>query len=140
MNPHVIIEFSWANKIETEIWKLQEQVAGHIHNLGVVRLGFLIKAKPADGAKFPTVLDRNVPLSGFDVYRFRSGETTTLPDPILEYRVGCEEAETMAIEISGTDLGRSNQEHGISIPLSTIRKSCEMSGLVFCRSYSTGYP
>ena len=44
MNAHAIIEFSWTNKIETEIWKLQEQVAGHIHALGVVRVGFLIKA------------------------------------------------------------------------------------------------
>jgi hypothetical protein len=134
MNPDVIIEFSWTNKIETEIWKLQQQITDHIQALGVDKLGFLIKAKPAEGTSFPTVLDRNVPLCGFDVYRFRAGEAATtmaLPDPFLEYRVGSEEAKTTAIEISGTDLGRSNPEHGVRIPLSAIRRSCEKSGLVF---------
>ena len=134
MNPHVIIEFSWTNKLETEIWKLQQQITDHIQALGVVKLGFLIKAKPAEGKNFPTVLDRNVPLSGFDVYCFRTGKTAAsqaLPDPFLKYRVGSEDADTMAIEISGTDLGHSNPEHGVRIPLLAIRRSCEKSGLVF---------
>lgn len=135
MNPHVIIEFSWTNKLETEIRKLQQQIADHIQALGIVQLGFLIKAKPAEGKSFPTFLDRNVPLSGFDVYRFRAGEAATssqaLPEPFLEYRVGSEDADSMAIEISGTDLGYRKPEHGVRIPLSTIRRCCEKRGLVF---------
>lgn len=134
MNPDAIIEFSWTNDLETELWKLRQQITDHIQALGVVKLGFLIKAKLAEGTSFPTVLDRSVPLCGFDVYRFRAGEAATmmaLPNPFLEYRVGTEEAKTMAIVISGTDLGRNNPEHGVHIPLSAIRRSCEKSGLVF---------
>jgi hypothetical protein len=113
---------------------LEAQGADHIQDLGVVKLGFLIKAKAGRGEKFPTVLDHSVPLSGFDIYHFRAGETTdALPEPILEYRVGTEETSSTVIEISGTDLGRSNPEAAVRIPLSAIRGACEKSGLVFER-------
>ena len=133
MNPHVIIEFSWTNDLETEIWKLKKQMTDHIQDLGVVRLGFLIKAKPAKGTTFPTVLDRNAPLSGFDVYQFQAGDpATSVPEePYLEYRAGGDDEDSMAIEISAAHLGRSNQEEAVRVPLTAIRRVCEKRGLVF---------
>ena len=62
----------------------------HVQALGMVKLGFLLKAKPTRGTTYPTVLDRSVPLAGFDVYRFHAGEAVTAdePEPFLEYRCG----------------------------------------------------
>jgi hypothetical protein len=134
MNPHVIIEFSWTNKIENALWKLQEQMTDYIKDLGTVNLGFLIKAIPVKGKKCPSAEDRSVPLAGFDVYRFRSCETfDTTPEPILKYRVGTNEATSVVIEISGRDLGRRNPEvaEAVRIPLSAIRRVCEKWGLKF---------
>jgi hypothetical protein len=72
MNPNVIIEFSWTDKIENELWKLQEQMTDYIKDLGTVNLGFLIKTIPVKEQKYPSWEDRSVPLAGFDVYCFRS--------------------------------------------------------------------
>mmetsp|Transcript_11740 Transcript_11740/g.21364 ORF Transcript_11740/g.21364 Transcript_11740/m.21364 type:complete len:147 (+) Transcript_11740:736-1176(+) len=132
MNPHVIIEFSWTSKIENELWKLQEQMTDYIKDLGTVNLGVLINAIPVKGKKCPSLEDRSVPLAGFDVYRFRSCETSDItPEPILKYRVDTNEATSMVIEISGRDLGRKNPEEveAVRIPLSVIRRVCEKWGL-----------
>jgi hypothetical protein len=134
INPHVIIEFSWTNKIENELWNLQEQMTDYIKYLGTVNLGFLINAIPVKGKKCPSAEDHSVTLPGFDVYRFRSCETAdTTPEPILKYRVGTNEATSMVIEISGRDLGRRNPEEAeaVCIPLSGIRGVCEKWGLQF---------
>ncbi|CAB9502534.1 expressed unknown protein [Seminavis robusta] len=133
MNPHVIIEFSWTNDLQTEIWKLKKQMTDHIQDLGVVKLGFLIKAIPAKGTAFPTVLDRNAPLAGFDVYRFRAGDpATSVPEETyLEYRAGGDDEDAIAIEISAADLGRTNQEEALRVPLRAIRRVCEKRRLVF---------
>ncbi|CAB9530449.1 hypothetical protein SEMRO_2887_G339400.1 [Seminavis robusta] len=37
----------------------------------------------------------------------------------------------MAIEISAADLGRSNQEEAVCVPLTAIRRVCEKRGLMF---------
>ena len=63
MNPHVIIEFSWTNKIETGIWNLQQQITEHILALWVVKLGFLIKAKPAEEKTFQeSLIEKRTPI------------------------------------------------------------------------------
>ncbi|KAG7347003.1 hypothetical protein IV203_006072 [Nitzschia inconspicua] len=131
MNPHVIIEFSWTNQIENELWKLQEQMKEYVEDLGTVNLGLLIKAIPVKGKKCPSLEDLSVPLAGFDVYCFRSRVTTdTTSEPILKYRLGTDEATTV-IEISGRDLGRRNPAEAVRIPLSAIRRVCEKWGLKF---------
>lgn len=133
MNPHVIIKFIWTNDLKTEICNLKKQMTDHIQDLGVVKLGFLIKAKPAKGTAFPTVLDRNAPLAGFDVYQFWAGDpATSVPEETyIEYRAGGYDEDAMAIEISAADLGRSNQEEAVRVPLTAIRRVCEKRGLVF---------
>jgi len=131
MNPNVIIEFSWTNRIENELWKLQEQMKEYVEDLGTVNLGLLVKAIPVKGKKCPSLEDLSVPLTGFDVYCFRSRETTdTTPEPILKYRLGTDEATTV-IEISGRDLGRRDPAEAVRIPLSAIRRVCEKWGLKF---------
>ena len=58
-----------------ELRKLREQILDHIKALGVVNLGFLIKAETAKGKRVPTCFDHSVPLAGFDIYC--SDETMT---------------------------------------------------------------
>ena len=93
-------------------------------------VGFLIKAVPAQGRRLPTYSNRSVPLVGFDVYHLRSDEMTTsrVYDPIQKYRCGTEAATTMAIEIDGADLGRSNP---VRIQLSFLHHSLVDCDLVF---------
>ncbi|CAB9530450.1 hypothetical protein SEMRO_2887_G339410.1 [Seminavis robusta] len=52
MNPHVIFEVSWTNKLkEEEIPKFRRQMDNHVGEVGEIKLGFLIKSIPANGKK-----------------------------------------------------------------------------------------
>ena len=53
MNPNVIIEFSWSNKLDQEISKLNLQMTDHEPSLGLVNVGYLIKAIPANAVQEP---------------------------------------------------------------------------------------
>jgi hypothetical protein len=120
MNPHVIIEFSWRNKlIAEEIPKFALEMKDHHESLGEITVGFLIKTIPSKGTPFPTFLDRSIPLCGFDVYELRRGQGPVIPtEPTLRYRVN--ESENVFITVTGEDLGCPSTE-GFQIPLGCIR-------------------
>lgn len=120
VNPHVIIEVSWTNKLEQELFKLKRQMTLHNHELEEVKIGYLVKIKASN--KYPTDKNRKPPLVGFDVYKIRSG-VTGVPKPLM-YRVGREESEQEITEIviDGQDLDRHSPIH---IPLAEIRTTLE---------------
>lgn len=118
MNPNVVIEFSWRNKlVAEEIPKFTLEMNDHHESLGEIKVGFLIKTIPSKGTDFPTALNRAIPLCGFDVYELRRGGGPINPEePALRYRVG--ESKDVTIRVTPEDLG---SEEGFQIPLGRIR-------------------
>ncbi|CAB9524249.1 expressed unknown protein [Seminavis robusta] len=100
MNPHVIIEFSWTNKLkEKEIPKFNRQMKDNVADLGQINLGFLFKAKAANGKELAKEEEAaSVPLCGYDVYKAESGEQLTPGQPpFLQYRIGVHEDASITI-------------------------------------------
>ena len=137
MNPHVIIEFSWKNDLESdEKPKFRAQLSCHDELRGIIKVGFLIKTIGAKGVRAlpnekddgETIADN--PICGFDVYELRHGEDSNLSEPTLQYRVG--EREDACIAITGNDLG-NGELAGIQIPLSCIRDKLEFMRLKFAK-------
>ncbi|KAL7560561.1 hypothetical protein ACA910_001428 [Epithemia clementina (nom. ined.)] len=118
MNPNVVIEFSWRNKlVEEEIPKFMLEMNDHHESLGEIKVGFLIKTIPSKGTAFPTESDRSIPLCGFDVYELRRGGGQINPtEPTLRYRVS--ESENVFIGVTAEDL---DSTEGFQIPLGRIR-------------------
>lgn len=128
VNPNVIIEFSWSNKLDQEISKLNLQMTDHEPSLGLVNVGYLIKAIPAKGKFCPTERDFSIPVCGFDVYVARRDNPIPVnSEPAFKYRVqneqhvGYDKEKDASIEIAGVDLGRSSSDPGVRISLSSIR-------------------
>lgn len=139
MDPNVIIEFSWTNKLPKEISKFNEQMNKHMHagSLGKVEVGFLIKTIPLLDNSYPGRHDSEQeiiekPICGFDVFKARAGETVgDDSDRHLTYRVGNEDSSV--IEISGKDLGEGSRSEDVlvSIPLSAVREALKKRGVSF---------
>ena len=135
MNPHVVFEFSWSNKLKTkEIPKFRRQMDEHDGALGAIALGFLIKAIPASGTSLPPEDDpSSIPICGFDVYEARpgNGKDVKAGHPNHKYRV--DEIEDTFITISSGDLGDGDYAN-IDIPLQNIRDVLDEDlGVVFQR-------
>jgi hypothetical protein len=124
MNPHVIIEFSWTNKLTDEIAKFKKQMAEHMESLGTVNVGFLITAVPTRGTALPTKKNREIPICGFDVYEIRDTGSQALleTEPSLDYRIGVNDDE--AITITDKELGRSSESSEVHrLTLGALLKS-----------------
>ena len=133
MNPHVIFEVSWTNKLETEeIPKFRRQMDNHVGELGEIKLGFLIKSIPANGKMaLPTEESPGlIPLCGFDVYEARCGGGSGVKagKPSIQYRVGG--TEDVFITITSDDLGHGDYSE-IRIPLVALREELEDCGVSF---------
>ena len=118
MNPNVVVEFSWRNKlVEEEIPKFMLEMNKHHESLGEIKVGFLIKTIRSKGTAVPTASDRSIPLCGFDVYELRRGGGHINPtEPTLRYRVS--ESENVFIGVTAEDL---DSTEGFQIPLGRIR-------------------
>lgn len=136
-NPHVIIEFSWKNDLESdEKPKFLAQLSCHDESRGIIKVGFLIKTIGAKGVRAlpnekddsETIADN--PICGFDVCELRHGEDSNLSEPTLQCRVG--EREDACIAITGNDFG-NGEVAGIQIPLSCIRDKLEFMRLKFAK-------
>ena len=124
MNPHVIIEFSWSNPLENEIPKLKEEMTAHLVDLGIIKVGFLIKTIPSKKGALPSAIDVSVPLCGFDIYKIRHDEDKV--ELFSKYRVDVQEETT--IEIEGQDLDCAT---GISISLKDVQSRLEQINVLF---------
>ena len=141
MNPHVIIEFSWSNKLVQEILKLNLQMTDHVRSLGAINVGYLIKTVPTKGTSYPTEKDYSIPVCGFDVYVVRNDQPIPLDaEPAFKYMVqkdtdqqdSVDDEKDAFIEIDGVDLGRDSSAPGVHILLSSIRdRLVEECGLTF---------
>jgi len=86
MNPDAIIEISWTNLIGNELEKFALQMKKFEPNLGVIKVGYLIKFIPKTKSKMPTSEDLSHPLVGFDVYRMKTRDKK--PALMCEWRYG----------------------------------------------------
>ncbi len=128
MNPHVIFQFSWGNKIEREKLAVDDMsmFAGQddLAPLGRPNVLCLIKVK----RKGDPIPQPNSPAHGFDVYVVRQGERTAA-DPTLRYRVGGN--EDITIEVAPEDMGLPQDANSFLVSLSEIRAEMEEIGVVF---------
>jgi hypothetical protein len=129
MNPHVIFQFSWGNKIEKEKAAVDDmsKYAGQddLAPLGCPNVLYLIKTK-RKGDPNP---QPDSPVHGFDVYEVRQGGELTADHPTLAYRVG--ENEHVTIEVAPGDMGLPQDANAFLISLSDIRAEMEELGTVF---------
>ncbi|CAB9506817.1 hypothetical protein SEMRO_280_G107010.1 [Seminavis robusta] len=135
MNPHVVFEFSWSNKLKTkEIPKFRRQMDEHDGALGAIELGFLIKAIPVSGTKLPPEDNpSSIPVCGFDVYEARPGNGKGVKAGHPNHKYCVDEMEDTFITISGSDLGDGDYAN-IDIPLQKIRDVLDEDlGVVFQR-------
>jgi hypothetical protein len=117
MNPHVIVQFEWANEDDYEEYAIDDMMnyAGVNKYSGLVRpnVAYLIKTvwKGKRGAS---------PVTGFNIYQVRQDERRTDVTP-TEYRVGGnEEGENSQISISAEDMGVPVSDEGGAIDPFTI--------------------
>ena len=125
MNPHVIFQFSWANKIELEKLAVNDmsKFAGQddFAPLGRPNVVYLIKAKLSNPQP-------DSPVHGFDVYVVRQGELIA-ENPTFTYCVGGN--EDVSIEVAPEDMGLPQDANSFLISLSEIRAKLEGVGVVF---------
>jgi hypothetical protein len=128
MNPHVIFQFSWGNKIEGEKLAVDDMpmFAGQddLASLGRQNVLCLIKVKRKEDPN----PQPNSPAHGFDVYVVRQGEPTAA-DPTLRYRFGGN--EDITIEVAPEDMGLPQDANSFLVSLSEIRAEMEEIGVCF---------
>ena len=118
MNPHVIIQFGWANEDTYEEYAIDDMmnyagVGSKYSALGRPNVAYLIKAvwKGKRGES---------PVTGFDIYQVRQDELRKDASPAL-YRVGGDgEGENLQISISAVDMGIPVSAEGGAIDPFTI--------------------
>jgi hypothetical protein len=129
MNPHVIFQFSWGNKLEKEKLAIDDMSiyggqGDDLAPLGKPKVLYLIKALQKGGSN----VQPDSPVYGFDVYVVRQGERTAA-DPTLRYRVGG--TEDITIVVAPEDMGLPHDANSFSFSLSDIRVDMEEVGVVF---------
>ena len=104
VNPHVIVQFGWANEHSYEEFAIDDMMnyagVNKYSELGRPNVAFLIE----------TVWKRkagNSPVIGFNIYEVRQDQRQKDVNPI-QYRVG--EAENVCISISPADMGVTDQD------------------------------
>jgi len=146
MNPNAIIEVSWTNKIEDEKGKFCLQMQEHKRELGIIKVGYLIKFIPKHRNKYPKnnadeahLADR--PLVGIEVYRMESSnqvgdeEPTIAPDltMVREWRFDANDPENYPedFKITAEELGQGGQGEGVSFSFKKIVRALTRRGVVF---------
>ena len=126
MNPHVTIQFSWANNIAKEKCAVNDMMyyAGICEYIDLERpnLAYLINALPHGTSPESDVY-------GFDV--FQVGQDQLTPDePTMRYRVGGQ--EDIVIRIMPASMGLADDEgEPFTIELSDIREALELLNIAF---------
>lgn len=126
MNPDAIIEISWTNDLKDELNKFALQMKKFQRDLGVIKVGYLIKFIPKT-SKMPTTEDLSHPLVGFDVYRMVAGGDKP-SDYYYRWRHGQGDPDDLNLEAQV--LGRGPGED-VSIPLTLIVDELVELGVAF---------
>ena len=130
MNPHVIIQFSWANDMAKEVLAVDDMmnyagVGESYIDLGRPNVAYLIKA-----LRHGTT-SRDSPVYGFDIFQVEQGHSTPA-EPTLTYRVGGEQEDTV-ISITPESMGLAPDTEGgpFVIEMSDIRETLELLKFTF---------
>jgi len=129
MNPHVMFQFSWGNKIEGEKHAVDDMpmFAGwdDLASLGRPNVLYFIKVKQKGDPNNP---QPNSPVNGFAVCEVRRGELVGT-DPTFTCPVG--ENEDVTIEVAPEDIWVATRCQPFLISLSEIRAEMEDVSVVF---------
>ena len=132
MNPHVIIQFSWANTFANDALAVDDMMhyagIGEYIDLGRPNVAYLIKALHRGTTTSP-----ETPVYGFNVFKVEQDQTT-LEVPAMKYRCGVQE-DTL-ISITPASMGMVDDEGGgtFTIEMRDIREAIERRGVRFDRA------
>jgi hypothetical protein len=128
MNPHVIIQFSWANSIAKEKCAVDDMMnyagVGEYIDLGRPNVAYLIKALRRGTSP-------ELHVYGLDVFQVEKDQTTP-EEPTMRYRCVVGVQEDTVISITPASMGLVDDGGGaFTIAMSDIREAIERRGVRF---------